>query len=589
VRLQFWYALGLGARIATAATPADTIYEHGYVYTVDLAQPVQQAVAVRDGRIIYVGNDTGVQAFIGPQTRIEDLRGRMMMPGLVDGHMHPLAGGHSLLGCNLNYERLTEAQFATRIQSCLNDSRDQEPNGWLAVRNWFQEAMIGNTVMSRAVLDRLNTRRPIFVLSSFGHTALANSRALTLAHIDAHTPDPRGGQIHHDARGEPTGLLEDAAMRAVQAALPPPTAAEDVKAAAAAVSAVNAQGVTTFLDAAADRTTLAAFAAVAHDGKLTVRAHFAVLITPQAAVEPIKAVASAHALAQQYDQGPLKPRAGLSVHNIKLFLDGVITAPAMTGNMMAPYLVNQGTAQQPHWVPGPSSGPAVYFQPATLKVLLPEAARLGLEPHFHADGDGAVHAALDATAMLRQQFPPSQIRVAIAHDEIVDPRDFLRYQALAAVPVLSFQWEKPAPDTVDGARDYLGPERYRFMEPAAFLADAGAPIAYGSDWPVDRLDEWFALKVGVTRANAPDVDPKYRGRLSQDRGLTRAQVLRAITLGSAYELHEDASIGSIEPGKLADLVILDRNVMQIPAEDIAHVHVLTTIVGGERVYRAASH
>ena len=587
MRKQFWYALGLGARIATAATPADSIYEHGYVYTVDPAQSVQQAVAVRDGRVVYVGNDTGVQAFIGPQTRIEDLRGRMMMPGLIDGHMHPLAGGHSLLGCNLNYERLTEAQFAARIQSCLNDSRDQEPNGWLAVKNWFQEAMIGNTVMSRAVLDRLDTRRPIFILSSFGHTALANSRALTLAHIDARSPDPRGGQIHHDARGEPTGLLEDAAMRAVQAALPPPTAAENVKAAAVAVSALNAQGVTTFLDAAADRTTLAAFAAVSGDGKLTVRAHFAVLITPQAAVDPIKAVAAAHALAQQFDQGPLKPRAGLSVHNIKLFLDGVITAPALTGNMMAPYLVNQGTPQQPHWVTGPSSGPAVYFQPQTLKVLLPEAARLGLEPHFHADGDGAVHAALDATAMLRQQFPASQIRVAIAHDEIVDPRDFPRYQELGAVPVLSFQWEKPAPDTVDGARDYLGPQRYRYMEPAGFLADAGAPIAFGSDWPVDRLDEWFALKVGVTRTNAPDVDPKYRGRLSQDRGLTRAQVLRAITLGAAYELHEEASVGSIEPGKLADLVILDRNVMQIPAADIAHVRILATIVGGARVYGAA--
>jgi len=155
------------------------------------------------------------------------------------------------------------------------------------------------------------------------------------------------------------------------------------------------------------------------------------------------------------------------------------------------------------------------------------------------------------------------------------------------IPVLSFQWEKQASDTVDNARDYMGPARYKYMEPAAFLADAGARIAYGSDWPVDPLDEWFALKVGVTRTNSPASGPKYAGRrLSEDAGLSPAQVLRAITMNSSYELHQDQATGSLEVGKFADLIVLDRNVLKIPAEEIAEVRVLQTVVGGKVVYQA---
>jgi predicted amidohydrolase YtcJ len=150
------------------------------------------------------------------------------------------------------------------------------------------------------------------------------------------------------------------------------------------------------------------------------------------------------------------------------------------------------------------------------------------------------------------------------------------------------QWEKPAPDTIDNARDYLGPARFKYMEPAGVLAAAGARVAYGSDWPVDPLNEWFALKVGVTRANAPDAGPQYAGRLSEDSGLTRAQVVRAITMNSSYELHQDTKTGSLEVGKLADFIILDRNVFEIPAEQIADVKVITTVVGGRVVYRAAA-
>jgi predicted amidohydrolase YtcJ len=291
--------------------------------------------------------------------------------------------------------------------------------------------------------------------------------------------------------------------------------------------------------------------------------------------------------AGRYDEGQITARPSITVRNIKLFLDGVITAPACTGAMLQPYFVNTGTAQKPHWVPGKNRGPEVYFPAPVLKALLLEAAAAGFEPHMHADGDLAVHEALDAVQAMRKSYSGEAIRAAIAHDEIVDPVDFPRYAQLDAIPVLSMQWEKPAPDTVDGARDYLGPARYKYMEPAAFLADAGARIAYGSDWPVDPLNEWFALKVGVTRTNATDVEPQYRGRLSQDRGLSRAAVLRAITLNSSYELHQESSTGSLEVGKLADFIVLDRDFLSIPAEQIAAVKVLQTVVGGRVVYEAA--
>jgi len=583
------FATGAVAASSTAAPGAfaDQVYENGYLYTVDANDSVRSALAVRGGVIVFVGDDAGARRWIGPRTDVEDLHGRMLMPGLVDGHMHPLAGGYSLLGCDLKYERLTVQQVLERIQRCLDGSRDREPDGWLQVRNWFQEAMIGGGVMNRRMLDGLNTRRAILVLSSFGHTALLNSRALELARITAATPNPRGGEIAHDASGQPTGILQDAAIGLAQRAVPATTPTEDIQAAESALAALSAQGITTFLDAAASPQTLAAFAGAETRGKLTVRAHFAVLVQPAQAADPQQAVAYIRALAQRYDQGPIGPRPQLTVRNFKMFLDGVITAPALTGAMLEPYYINAGTLERPRWVPGKSRGPAVYFPPEELRGLVRAAATAGFEPHMHADGDGAVHAALDAIEALRQEYPGSVIRAAIAHDEIVDSHDFPRYARIDAIPVLSFQWEKPAPDTVDGEKDYLGPARYRYIEPAGFLADAGTRIAYGSDWPVDPLNEWFALKVGVTRTNAPDAGGKYRGRLGEDRGLTRAQVLRAITENSSYELHQDRETGSLEVGKLADLIVLDRNVLQIPAEDIANVRVLETVVGGRVVYRAA--
>ncbi len=586
VMLPLMLAAASGAQAAPQA-PADSAYRNGFIYTVDAKDSVQQALAVRAGRIVYVGSDAGLGAFLGPKTQVVDLKGRMLMPGLVDGHMHPVQGGGTLLMCNLNYVQLNVAQMQAKIQTCLDQSRAHEPDDWLQVVNWFQEGMVpAGTHTNRATLDALQTKRPIFVMSSFGHTALVNSRGLKLAGVDAKTADPLGGKIWRDAAGEPSGLLEDAAQETVTKHIPAPTAAGNAKAAQAALAALREQGITTFLDAAADAADVEAFATMQREGKLTARAHFAVLITPPQGKDPKAAVAEVKALATRYDQGALEATPALTVRNVKLFLDGVITAPASTGAMLTPYLSLQGAPDHPHWAPSKSRGPDVYFPAPILSALLIEVAGAGFEPHMHADGDRAVREGLDGVAAMRHRFPDRDIRAAIAHDEIVDPADFPRYRQLNVIPVLSFQWEKQAPDTMEGAQEFLGPERFKYMEPAGFLAAAGARIAYGSDWPVDPLNEWFALKVGVTRTNSPQPDHKYAGRLSEDKGLTRSEVLRAITMNSSYELHQDLETGSLEVGKLADLIVLDRNALQIPAEQIADIKVLRTVVGGHVVYES---
>jgi predicted amidohydrolase YtcJ len=581
-----WMVAWGGAALA-ADPPADAVYHNGRIYTVDADSSTQEALAVRDGRIVYVGDGAGARRFAGTHTEVVDLGGRMMMPGLVDAHMHPLSGGLMLLACSLNYEALTVEQFQARIQACLDATSDNEPDGWLEVEAWFQQNMLPpGTELTHEHLDALDTRRPVLVHSSFGHSTLANTRAMERAGITAATPDPEAGSIARDVAGHPTGIFEESAQALFNELLPEITEAERLSAAQASLEAMAAQGVTTFLDASADPETVAAYAALQQGGKLTARAHFAMEIEPQEGRNPDQAVSALLRVREQYDQGPIGVRPAITVRSAKLYMDGVITAPAFTGVMLEPYLVNQGTAENPNWVSSGNRGPDPYFAADVLKTLLLKLAAAGIDPHIHADGDGATRYALDGFEAMREKFPPERIRAAIAHVEIVDPADFPRFGQLGVIPVPSFQWAKPASDTIEGARDYLGPARFKYIEPLGYLHEAGARVAYGSDWPVDPLNEWFGLKVGVTRTNAPGAGPQYGGRLGDDPGLDRETAVRSITINASYSLHQEAETGSLEVGKLADFIVLDRNLFEIPAEEIADIDVLLTVVGGQAVHRS---
>jgi predicted amidohydrolase YtcJ len=584
-------AAAWGRATVAAEQPADTAYRNGRVYTVDANDSVQQALAVRGGWIVYVGDEAGLAPFVGATTEVVDLAGRTLMPGLVDAHMHPLEGGLKVLACSLNYEALTVAEFRRRIQECLDSTRDKEPDGWLEVVNWFQQNMLPpGTELTHADLDVLSTRRPILVRSSFGHSTLANARAMELARTTADTPDPEAGKIQHGSDGRPTGIFEDSAQALFEPLLPKTTHAEVVAGAAASLDAIRRQGITTFLDASEEGVpadeVVAAYAQLQREGKLTARAHFAIRIEPEEGRDPDRAVATLLGIAHRHDQGPIGPRPTITVRNAKLFMDGVITAPAFTGVMLEPYLVNEGTTEEPEWVPSDNRGPAPYFPAPVLKPLLMKLAAAGIDPHIHADGDGATRYALDGYEAMRARYPGEKIRAAIAHAEIVDPVDFPRFGKLDVIPVPSFQWAKRASDTIEGAEPYLGPVRFRYMEPEGFLHEAGARIAYGSDWPVDPLAEWFGIEVGVTRTNDPSAGPHYAGRLSEDPGLSLATAIRAITMNACYALHQEKETGSLEVGKLADLIVLDRDPFAIPPAEIGEVRVLLTVVGGEVVYRA---
>lgn len=586
-------AIVLAALLASAShaaplalPPADTVLRNGVIVTLDARDSLAHAIAIREGRIVYVGTDAGVGRYIGPATHVTDLNGRMVMPGLVDGHMHPLGGGAALMTCNLQYAPLTVAQFKEHVQACLDASRDQEPAGWLHVTGWYRQFMRPpGADVDAALLDTLDTARPVAVDSTDGHSIVANHRALALAAITAETPDVNDGRIVRDAAGVPTGVLEDGAQSALMKVLPKPSAADNLKATRAALAAMREQGITTFLDAAASAESLSAFSAIYKEGALTARAHFALLVSARDAADPKAAVEGLKITRALYDTGPIGPAPAITVRNAKIYLDGVLQAPAQTAALIAPYLVDKGKPGKPHWVPGTRTGD-VYFAPDVLNPLLVALGEAGFEPHIHAIGDRAVHQALDGLEVLRNAVPDPALRLSIAHAELVAPADVARFRKLDVIPVMSFQWAKPGPDAIDATRDYLGPERYARMEPESILHGAGARIAFGSDWPVDVLNEWFALKVAITRTGDPALGARYAGRLNAQPGLPRTVALRAITVNAAYELHQEAQTGSLEVGKLADLIVLDRNVLKIPAEQIAQTRVLMTMVGGTPVHRA---
>ncbi|WP_277537969.1 amidohydrolase [Pseudomonas baetica] len=578
--------------MALGATPADTVMRNGYVYTVDGQDSVQQAIAISGGKIVYVGSDAGVDGYIGKQTQLIDLAGRMLMPGFVDAHMHPGDGGRAMTLCDLKYQTMTRKQFQASIQACLDAEKDKGPDVWLEVGSWDRIGMTGlDGDAEKSTLDALRTRRPIQVRSTDFHTVLTNSRGLELAGINKNTADPEDGKYRRDSAGDPNGICEDGAAESLAAVVPPATDAEKLNQTRAALDAMRQQGITSFFDALSGPENGKAFTRLQKSGELTARALLAIKLDPAAAAaDPVKTIAEAKALANTYDQGEMHVAPGVNMRHVKLFMDGIINASADTGAMLTPYLHNSGTEQAPKWTPGKNLG-ELYFPPQVLNPLLLQAVKAGFDPHLHATGERAVRDALDSVAYVRKELPGQDFRPAIAHAESVDPADYPRFKALDVTATMSFQWAQQAPSTVDGTSDHLGAERFERMEPSGSIAHAGGRVAFGSDWPVDPLDEFLALKVGVTRSGDPtnphSYGPKYAGRLNADPAMSRAEVLRSITLNAARQLKLDAVLGSVEVGKFADLIVLDKNFMQVPEEELGRNDVLLTLVGGKVVWAKA--
>ncbi|MGH8389451.1 MAG: amidohydrolase [Pseudomonas sp.] len=584
--------VGLVGCQSQGTTGADTVMRNGYVYTVDGKNSVQQAVAVKDGRIVYVGSDEGAASYIGTQTQLIDLAGRMLMPGFIDAHMHPGDGGRAMTLCDLKYQTMTRKVFQETIQACLDAEKDKGPDVWLEVGSWDRMGMHGlDGDPDKSTLDALKTQRPIQVRSTDFHTVLVNSRGLAVAGINKHTADPGDGKYARDSAGNPTGICEDGAADTMAAVVPPATDAEKLIQSRAALDAMRQQGITSFFDAMSGPENGKAFTTLAQSGELTARALLAIKLDPAAAAaDPDKTIAEAKALASLYDQGEAKVAPGVNMRHVKLFMDGIINAPADTGAMLTPYLHNAGTEKTPKWTPGKNRG-ELYFPPQVLDPLLLKAVQAGFDPHLHATGDRAVRDSLDGIEYVRKQLPGNAFRPTITHAESVDPADYGRFKALDVTANMSFQWAQQAPSTIDGTSDHLGVARFARMEPSGSIARAGGRVAYGSDWPVDPLDEFLALKIGVTRSGDPQnphsYGPNYAGRLNADPALSRADVLRTITLNAAEQLKLDAVVGSVEVGKFADLIVLEKNFMQVPEDELGRNSVLMTVVGGKVVWAKA--
>jgi predicted amidohydrolase YtcJ len=571
--------------------PADTVLRNGQVVTMDAHNSIQQAIAVRDGKIVYVGSDAGTGPLIGSKTKVLDLGGRMLMPGFIDAHLHALAGGRALLQCDLAYVPLSHAQLLGKLQACLDASTDKEPGGWLEAVNWDRQstsALSGDP--TKALLDTLHTQRPIAVTSSDFHTVLANSRALALAGITAATPDPSGGSFLRSADGTPTGICEDNGGWQLKAAIPADSDADLLKQGRAALAALRAQGITAFMDAASGEAQAKTFKSLHQLGELTARANLAITVQPgDAAVSATNTIATARALASSIDQGPPVAAPGVQSRIVKIFMDGVVNAPGDTGAMLTPYYTNTGTDAAPHWQPGTNLG-SVYYPPEVLKPLLLAANDAGMDVHVHATGERAVRQTLDAVQNLRSLRANADFRPAIAHDETVAVADYPRFAALDVMATMSFQWAQRANYSIGETENHLGPDRFARMEPSGSLRNAGARVVHGSDWPIDPFDTFLALKVGVTRSGDPSnpnspasSSPAYQGKINNDPGLTRADVLRAITMSAAYQLRLDKVVGSLEAGKLADLIVLDKNFLTVPEEELGRNKVLLTMVGGKIV------
>ena len=575
---------------SNAEQSADTVFMGGPIYTLDKTNRVVEALAIKNGAIIGVGTEQELNKLINSQTKVVDLAGKTLMPGIVDAHMHPMAGGEQLNTCSLNYEPLTVDQVLAKITSCVEESNEKDPTRWLKVAGWYRQAMIPEGAdLNAKILDKIPTDRPIYVFGSDFHSLVTNTAALKAAGINKSTPSPEGGSIEKDAKGNPTGIFLDSAMWALASNVPPLPEEEEkqknLNDMHMAVKALSAQGVTSILDAAASEASITALSQLAKQGQLNVRANLAPNFGPERLEQPESIIAEVKGFADKFNLQNTATQPGVQINTVKVFMDGVIQAPAQTGALMAPYLHNTGTSSNPSWKESDHDG-ELYVSEETLSNAMIAFSDAGFNVHMHTDGDRAVHTALNSLETLKANRPDSTLRPALAHCEVMVPEDYARITKLDALPVISFQWGKPAPDTIDTVKDYMGEERFNYVETAGKFKQANAKIVYGSDWPVDALNEWFAMEVALTRMNENATEPKYQGRLGDDPGLDIETVLRAFTINAAYSLNMEDKVGSLEVGKYADMIIIDRDLLNIPSDQVSETQVLKTYLGGREVYTA---
>jgi predicted amidohydrolase YtcJ len=536
--------------------PADFAFVNGAVFVADQARSWARAVAVTGGRISAVGFDRQVLDQVGPDTEVIDLAGRMLAPGFQDAHVHPALGGLQLLRCNLQ-ATFTAEQAAAEIGRYAAANPDQ---AWVRGGGW-RYAWYDRGCPSKELLDSLVPDRPAYLGVADGHSAWVNSAALAAAGIDASTPDPADGRIERLPDGSPQGTLHEGAMHLLDHVMPADTLTDHQDALLAGQRYLFSHGVTAWQDAWVVPELHAAYRAIAADGRLKAAVRAALWWERDEGMEQI----------ERHLELRSQPEGGYLPGTIKLMLDGV--CENFTGALLDPYL-------DAHGHPTDNRGIDM-IDPEALKEIVTRLDALGFQCHFHAIGDAAVRNALDAIEAARVANDWSDNRHHIAHIQLIDPSDLPRFRRLGVTANAQPLWACNEDSVVELTNPFIGPERVPRMYPFGDLLRHGATLAMGSDWSVSTADVMAQISVAVDRL-IPEDRPSEP--FLPEQRLTLADGLMAFTAGSAYVNHLDADRGTLRPGSVADLVVLDANPFERTGR-LWEVGVALTMVAGAVVHR----
>ena len=548
---------------------ADLAFVNGAVYTVDAARSWARAVAVRAGRIVAVGTDDDLRDHIGTATEMIDLDGGMLLPGFQDAHVHPVLGGLDMLRCDL-HELSTREEYVEAIRAYAAAHPDQE---WILGGGWSMDAFPGGTPTAGS-LDAIVPDRVVYLPNRDGHSAWVNARALALAGVTAGTPDPPDGRIEREVDGTPTGTLHEGAADLVGRRAPDPTSDETYEGLLKGQAYLHSLGITAWQDAIVDDSNAfgrnySAYLDAAARGELTARVVGALWWDRHAGREQIEELVDLRARA----------RTGrFAATSVKIMQDGV--CENFTAAVLEPYLDADGHPTGNHGIS--------FVEPMALKGYVTELDRLGFQVHFHALAERAVREALDAIEAARNANGPGDHRHHLAHLQVVHPDDVPRFRQLDAVANVQPLWAAHEAQMDELTIPFLGEPRWRWQYPFASLVRSGAVLAMGSDWSVSSPDPLEEMHVAVNRSMPPDYPYKVETHevFLPDERLDLPTAIAGFTMGSAFVNHLDRETGSIEVGKAADLVVLDRNLFDHPVSELSDARVVGTFVEGAKVYEA---
>ncbi|PYV68694.1 MAG: amidohydrolase [Acidobacteria bacterium] len=542
---------------------ADSVLLHGRIYTLDTNHPWAEALAIRDGKILAVGSDREIGRLRGTSTQVIDAKGRLVLPGFTDCHTHFMEG--SLL---LQQIFLNGVKSIPEIQSRVKAYAGAHPNEpWLLGRGWNYPVFAPTGMPDKKYLDEIVRDRPVYLDGFDGHTWWANSKALEIAHISKDTPDPPGGSFVRDPKtGEPTGAIkEDAADAIIRRAIPEPSHEQKIKTLMAGIELANQFGITrvhglTEIDALRDDLhNVDLIQELQREGKLTLRFYLGYRVDPpEVSAQQLREIVE---LRDRYHDDWIAAGA------VKFFMDGVIETH--TAAMLAPYSDD------------PSLSGQLFWDVEKYQKGVAELDRRGIQVFTHAIGDRAIRTALDAYENAAQVNGTKDVRHRIEHIEDVSADDIPRFGKLGVIASMQPLHAYPDDDTLKAWAPNVGPERAQRAWAWHSIQAAGGVLAFGSDWPVVTLSPWEGLQNAVTRQTT-EGEPKG-GWIPSER-ISLADAIKGYTLNAAFAGHREKTEGSLEAGKVADLIVLSQNIFKVAPLEIGKTKVLLTIVGGRVVY-----